>query len=445
MTRPDTIRKELSKRLLSRLSPWRDAAGWRVAFSGGLDSTVLLHLLADLARHHRLPPLSAIHVHHGLQTVAASWPGHCRQMCQILGVPFQVIEVQVSPGASLEQAARDARYAAFDTVLLPGEVLLAAQHRDDQAETLMFRLLRGAGVKGLAAMPVQRILGRGHLFRPLLDEPRALLEAYAREQGLSWIEDPSNQDTRFSRNYLRNQVLPMLTARWPQAVASFNRSAAHLAEAQELLDELALQDLAQADTPCPWPWLNVPSLELAPLEAQSEARQRNALRHWLGPLTRLPDSDHWAGWNSLRDAGPDGRPIWRLADGQLHRAEGRIWWLSGIWLKDVAGSQHWSTASQPLHLPGNGMLEILGEIPRGGLHVHYRQGGEIVNVPDRGRRDLKRLLNEKGVPVFLRGRLPLLYRGEQLLAVANLPGLDADPRGDWRLHWQPPTNDHSLR
>ncbi|MDH0747543.1 tRNA lysidine(34) synthetase TilS [Pseudomonas sp. GD03842] len=445
MSKPDRFKTELHQRLLSRLAPWRDAAAWRIAFSGGLDSTVLLHLLAELSRHQRLPPLTAIHVHHGLQAVAASWPGHCRQVCQILGVPLQVVDVQVESGASLEQAARDARYAAFDATLQRGEVLLTAQHRDDQAETLMFRLLRGAGVRGLAAMPAQRRLGHGHLFRPLLDESRALLERYAREEGLSWIEDPSNKDSRFSRNYLRNHAMPMLTERWPQAIASMARSAAHLAEAQGLLDELAVQDLSLAQSPCAWPWLELPSLELAPLEVLSPARQRNALRHWLAPLTRLPDSDHWAGWDALRDAGPDGRPIWRLGNGQLHRAEGRIWWLSGIWLKDVAGSQHWSTASQPLHLPGNGMLQILGEVPRGGLHVHYRQGGEVLDVPDRGRRDLKRLLNEKRVPVFLRGRLPLLYRGEQLLAVANLPGLDADPRGDWRLHWLPPTNDHSLR
>lgn len=444
MSKPDSITLALSRRLLSRLEPWRAAAAWRVAFSGGLDSTVLLHLLAELARVHALPPLTAVHVNHGLQAVAASWPVHCRQMCQILGVPMQVIDVQVRPGASLEQAAREARYAAFNSTLAAGEVLLTAQHRDDQAETLLFRLLRGAGVRGLAAMPAQRPLGAGQLFRPLLHESRATLEAYAREQGLSWIEDPSNKDSRFSRNYLRSHVLPLVTTRWPQAIASMARSAAHLAEAQQLLDELAVQDLALADTPCPWPWLDMPSLELAPLEALSPARQRNALRHWLAPLTRLPDTDHWAGWDSLRDAGPDGRPIWRLADGQMHRAEGRIWWLSGIWLKNVAGSQHWSMASQPLALPGNGMLQILGAAPSGGLHVHYRQGGETFDVPDRGRRDLKRLLNEKGVPVFLRGRLPLLYRGEQLLAVANLPGLDASPRGDWRLHWLPPTNDQSL-
>ena len=444
MNQPD-IKSALSQRLLQRLAPWRDATAWHIAFSGGLDSTVLLHLLADLSRQHPLPPLTAVHVHHGLQAVAASWPGHCRQVCQILGVPLQVAEVHVLPGASLEQAARDARYAAFERTIGPGEVLLTAQHRDDQAETLLFRLLRGAGVKGLAAMPAHRTLGSGHVFRPLLDEPRALLERYAQEQGLSWIEDPSNANSRFSRNYLRTHVMPMLAARWPQAASSLARSAEHLTQAQGLLDELAREDLAKADTACAWPWLNMPSLALAPLEALSPARQRNALRYWLAPLTRLPDSDHWASWDSLRDAGPDGRPIWRLNNGQLHRAEGRIWWLSGIWLKDVAGSQDWSMVSRPLQLAGNGTLEIVGDIPKGGLHVHYRKGGEVVDVPERGRRDLKRLLNEKGVPVFLRGRLPLLYRGERLLAVANLPGLDADPRGDWRLHWQPPTNDHRLR
>ncbi|WP_137804676.1 tRNA lysidine(34) synthetase TilS, partial [Pseudomonas sp. G(2018)] len=135
----------LSAKLLSCLEPWRNATTWRIAFSGGLDSTVLLHLLAHLAKTRSLPTLSAIHVHHGLQTVADAWPDHCRAVCEALDVPLQIVRVQVQPGASLERAARDARYAAFDVVTLANEVLLTAQHRDDQAETLLFRLLRGAG------------------------------------------------------------------------------------------------------------------------------------------------------------------------------------------------------------------------------------------------------------------------------------------------------------
>jgi tRNA(Ile)-lysidine synthase len=434
----------LNTRLLNVLEPWRNAPAWRIAFSGGLDSTVLLHLLADLASREALPPLSAIHIHHGLQAAADTWPGHCAQVCRALGVPLQVMAVQVMPGASVERAAREARYTAFNRVLAPGEVLLTAQHRDDQAETLLFRLLRGAGVRGLAAMPRQRALGEGVLVRPLLDVSRATLEAYAREQGLSWVEDPSNKDSRFSRNYLRELILPSLTARWPQASANMARTAAHLAEAQGLLDELAEEDLAQAGSLASFSWLGLPSLALAPLKSLSPARQRNALRHWLSSLTRLPDSEHWAGWDGLRDAGREARPIWRLADGELHRAEGRIWWLSGAWLQLPVAPITWTDPQQALSLPGNGWLDVVGDVPGGELQVRYRQGGEVMHLPGRGHRDLKRLLNESGLPVFARGRLPLVYRGEQLLAVANLPELDGTAHGDWRLRWHAPTNDQSL-
>ena len=139
-------------RLLLNLKPWRNALIWHIAFSGGLDSTVLLHLLAHLAKTESLPALSAIHVHHGLQAVADAWPEHCRAVCAALGVPLQVVRVQVQPGASLERAARDARYRAFTETVQANEVLLTAQHRDDQAETLLFRLLRGAGVRGFCLL-----------------------------------------------------------------------------------------------------------------------------------------------------------------------------------------------------------------------------------------------------------------------------------------------------
>ncbi|MFJ3369295.1 tRNA lysidine(34) synthetase TilS [Pseudomonas sp. NPDC086251] len=435
---------DLPARVLLNLSPWRDAKTWRIAFSGGLDSTVLLHLLAHLAKTQSLPALSAIHVHHGLQAAADAWPDHCQSVCDDLGVPLQVVRVQVQPGASLERAARDARYGAFIEATQSNDVLLTGQHRDDQAETLLFRLLRGAGVRGLAGMPRQRPLGQGQLLRPLLDVTRAELETYATEHQLSWIEDPSNQDRQFSRNYLRHQVLPALTERWPQAVVTIARSAAHLSEAQGLLDELAQIDLAQARTVGEFDWLGLPSLELTYLVTLSAARQRNALSHWLEPLTRLPDSDHWSGWEDLRDATGDARPIWRLADGELHRAGGRLWWLSGGWLNTPPAAGTWAVPSRSLTLPDNGVLTLTGQIPDGPLRIRYREGGEIMALPDRGHRDLKRLLNERGVPGFARGRLPLLYRGEQLLAVANLRGLSGSVQDGWHLHWQPPTEDQGL-
>ncbi|MEB0045719.1 MULTISPECIES: tRNA lysidine(34) synthetase TilS [unclassified Pseudomonas] len=437
-------RIDLPSRLLANLAPWRNAATWRIAFSGGLDSSVLLHLLAQLAKSQLLPALSALHVHHGLQTVADAWPEHCRSVCDALGVPLHVVRVQVKTGASLERAARDARYGAFTEATQANEVLLTAQHRDDQAETLLFRLLRGAGVRGLSGMPRERTLGRGHLLRPLLDVTRAELERYAAEHQLSWIEDPSNQDQQFSRNYLRRQVLPVLAERWPQAVTSLARSAAHLREAQGLLDELAQIDLAEARSGSEFDWLGLPSLILAPLEKLAAARQRNALSHWLARRTRLPDTDHWSGWDDLRDAAADARPIWRLADGQLQRAAGRIWWLSGSWLRALPIAGRWADPSLPLLLPDNGLVTLVGKIPEGPLHIRYRAGGEIMHLPDRGHRDLKRLLNESGIPMFARGRLPLLYRGDQLLAVANLPGLNANAQEDWRLDWRPLSEDQGL-
>ncbi|MND24396.1 tRNA(Ile)-lysidine synthase [compost metagenome] len=423
------------------LTPWLNAPTWYIAFSGGLDSTVLLHLLADYARNHASPPLRAIHVHHGLQTAADAWPAYCQTVCDNLGIELQVIHVQVTPGASLEQAARDARYAAFRQVLGPGDILFTGQHRDDQAETLLFRLLRGAGLRGLAAMPGQRALGQGSLVRPLLGCSRQQLQDHAQANGLAWIEDPSNVDTQFARNYLRSEVFPLLQQRWPQASQNLARAAEHLGEAQGLLDELAQDDLALAGEGAPVAWPGLDSLDLATLVALSPARQRNALQYWLSRRTRLPDTRHWAGWADLRDAAVDAQPAWRLADGQLLRSHGRIWWLSGDWLQLPVGELAWADPAKPLPLPGNGSVCLAGAAPLHGLRIAYRQGGEVLDLPGRGRRDLKRLLNELQVPLFLRPRLPLLYQGERLLAVANLPGL---VQADCQLHWQLPTNAQGL-
>ncbi|HDS1735523.1 tRNA lysidine(34) synthetase TilS [Pseudomonas sp. BP8] len=427
--------------LTSTLSPWQQSPAWYVAFSGGLDSTVLLQLLADYARSHAAPPLRALHVHHGLQSAADAWPAHCQAICDSLGIELHVIYVQVASSASLEQAARDARYKAFSEILGPGDVLFTGQHRDDQAETLLFRLLRGAGLRGLAAMPAVRPLGRGRLVRPLLGQSRNQLHAHAEHAGLSWIEDPSNADSHFARNFLRGDILPLLRQRWPQASQSLARSADHLGEALGLLDELARDDLNAAGQGAPVAWAGLDSLALDALKALSPARQRNALQYWLSSRTRLPDARHWAGWDALRDASHDAQPVWRLTDGQLQRSHGRIWWLSGDWLQPVAGEQAWPRPSLPLALVGNGSVRLSGVYPPHGLRIAYRQGGEVLALKDRGHRDLKRLLNECQVPHFVRPRLPLLLCGEHVLAVANLPGL---AQQGCQLEWQLPTNAQGL-
>lgn len=424
------------------LTPWLNAPAWYVAFSGGLDSTVLLHLLAEYRRHHPAPPLRALHVDHGLQAAAEHWPRHCRAVCEALGVELEIIAIAVPARASLEQAAREARYAALARRLGAGEVLFTAQHQDDQAETLLLRLLRGAGLRGLTAMPSVRALGQGRLVRPLLAVPRERLEGYAEAARLSWVEDPSNQDTRFTRNYLRSQVMPPLRQRWPHMARQLARTAEHLGEALGLLEELAGDDLADAAKGAPHPWLGLDSLDLQALRALSPARQRNALQHWLSPRTRLPDARHWAGWDALRDAVPDAQPIWPLTDGALVRSQDRLWWLSGEWLRPAGGQWPWADPRQPLALPGNGRVRLEGPPPPDGLRIVYRQGGERLVLPGRGERDLKRLLNERQLPAFVRSRLPLLYQGSRLLAVANLSEL---AQADWRLHWQPPECAQGLR
>jgi tRNA(Ile)-lysidine synthase len=434
----------LHSRLRDALQPWRSAPGWCVALSGGLDSTVLLHLLASLAQREALPPLSAIHIHHGLQAAADAWPAHCRELCAALSVPLQVEHVQVAPGASLEQAARQARYAAFAARVCADEVLLTAQHRDDQAETLLFRLLRGAGVQGLSAMPASRPLGTGQLVRPLLNCSRDELLAYAREHGLAWVEDPSNADERFSRNYLRRQVMPAVLRRWPQASANIARSAAHLSEAGQLLDELAQQDVAAAEVPGEFAWLGLPSLALPALRGLSEPRQRNALRYWLRPLTAMPDSEHWVGWQALRDAAVDAAPIWKLAAGELRRSDERLWWLAGDWLRSPMPASVAVQGSQQVALPGNGLVRIDGILPVGNWQLGYRRGGEQIFLPGRGHRDLKRLFNELRVPAFVRDRLPLLRLDNQVVAIANLPGMQGAANGSWQLHWRPPRSDQGL-
>ena len=222
------------------MEPYQDHACWWLAYSGGLDSTVLLALLAQMRTEGRvIPPIKALHINHGLSTNADNWQTHCQQQCETLDIPFEVVTVTVDrhSGKGLEAAARQARYQAFEKQLGEGELLLMAHHLDDQLETFFLRLLRGSGIEGLVAMPAIRKLGRGQLQRPLLGYSREELEHIADELKLSWIEDESNQNTDFDRNYLRHTVLPLLEKRWPAYRQSLSQSIAHLSESKSLLSD----------------------------------------------------------------------------------------------------------------------------------------------------------------------------------------------------------------
>lgn len=398
----------IEQHLLKTLQPWRNCSALCVAFSGGMDSTVLLHALARLAQQYHLPELRAIYIHHGLQEAAQTWPAHCQSICAQLQIPLVVLEVDVAASASVEQAARVARYAAFEQHLAQDEVLLMAQHQDDQAETLLFRLMRGTGVAGLRGIPETRALPRGQVLRPLLAVSHQQLLAYAQQQQLSWIEDPSNATDEFDRNYLRRQVIPALKTRWPAMQQSLQRTAQHMDEAQQLLDELAKEDLLRVGVDPAQQWFDLPCLYMAGLRELSLLRQKNLLRYWLSPFTLLPDAAHWASWETLRDAQDDAQPVWQLHDGALLRSQDKLYWLTAFWLQAPPDLALTITEAGCYALPANGYLRVEGEV-RAPLQVRYRQGAERFFIAGRGHRDLKRLLQECGVPTFCVHVCPLCF------------------------------------
>ena len=426
---------DIEKHILDKLLPWRDRSSFCIAFSGGMDSTVLLHAVARLAKQHRLPRLRAIYIQHGLQEAAQAWPAHCQRVCAELQVPLSVIEVDVAQTASVERAAREARYAAFAEHLHSDEVLLMAQHLDDQAETVLFRLLRGAGVSGLRGIPAQRTLRAGHLLRPLLGISHQDLQGYAQQQGLQWIEDPSNASDGFARNYLRQQIIPRLQTRWPALRSTLQRTAQHMQEAQQLLDELAELDLEHAQVQAPLAWLHLPSLDLSVVRDLSLARQKNLLRYWLAAFTLPPDSAQWQSWQTLRDAKSAAKPLWRLQQGALLRSQNTLYWLPEEYLDEPPVLNLTIGCAGRYQLANNGYLTVSGEL-HAPLQISYRQGAERLLIAGRGHRDLKRLLQEERIPAFLRGRLPLVFQQGQLLAIANLTHLNHAALGSVTIDWQ---------
>jgi tRNA(Ile)-lysidine synthase len=410
-----------------------------VGFSGGLDSSVLLHALAALPEA-RARGLRALHVDHRLQPASADWARHCAGFCAGLGIAFECRAVTVEPaGHGLEAAARDARYQAFEHWLQPGETLLLAHHRDDQIETLLLRLLRGASGAGLG-MPAQRRLGRGRLWRPLLETGRDALLAYARTCQLDWIDDPSNADPRHDRNFLRHQVLPLLRQRWPRADPALAASARLLAEDAELIERMTDDVLAAAIGDDPH------TLALAPLRPLSPVLVRHLLRRWLRGLgLPLPPASILQRLQTeLIDAGVDRQPCLRWGEVELRRHRDRL--HAGRCQPAVA--RDWSLdwdGSRTLPLPGSfGSLTlepaVAALLP---MRVQPRRGGERILLPGRPRRSLKHLLQELGLPPWQRARLPLLFAADdgELLAAgdhavsARLQCL-LDERG-LSLRWQP--------
>jgi tRNA(Ile)-lysidine synthase len=429
------------------------ASSWVVAVSGGLDSMCLLHALVQLQRHHSCPSLRVIHINHDLQAQADQWQQDVEQQCQNYGLLCASYKVslctQEQGKLGLEAAARQARYAVFNQHLQAGEVLLLGQHADDQTETLFLRLLRGAGVAGLRAMPQQRSLGLGCLVRPLLHVRQTDLNVYAQTHQLSWCEDPSNQNSRFDRNYLRHQVMPLLRQRWPALDKRIATVASVMGDAQLLLDEVACADLV---------WVRKgygvgERLHCEKLKDLSRARRHNLLRYWLDQH-HIAMPDHATMKHIDREflySAQDGQPYLQLGDWCLRRNQGHLLLMRRSDQSNMmAVSWHYSVESQTLlrgliALP-DGIFCLKKEAqvglmlaPGDYLERRFRAGGERCKPLGRAHsQSLKKLLQEAKVPAWERDHLPLFYVNGKLAMVADLwvnSGFEAalgDPAWCWQ-------------
>jgi len=388
-----------------------------LGFSGGRDSTALLHRLAT-ARDPPWLAVRAVHVDHGLHPEAAAWAEHCRRICEAQGVALSIHRVQVlRRREGLEAAARAARFAAYAAERRKDECLVLAHHREDQAETLLLALLRGSGERGLAAMRAFTSDRRGPIWRPLLDTPAATVASYAREQGLRWIEDPANVDTRISRNALRHAVLPLLRRRWPQADAALARSAALLAEADALLEAQAQADLS------PLLGLDPAVLDLAALRALPPERARRALRAWAALNNAALSSDTLERVSGeWRDAAPSRALRHALGPHWLRQWQGRLWLTSRTSMAPRP-AREWDGRS-PLALADGGELRLLGaanfDAPLR-LVARSQAPARIRPDPRRPARSLRAILATGDLPPWQRDKVPLLVdAGGQLAAIADL-------------------------
>lgn len=401
-----------------------------VAFSGGLDSTVLLRALTIAVRDEPRHQLRAIHVDHQLHEHSPQWQQHCAQFALSSGVPLVSRRVSVASDSDegVEASARTVRYEAFRDLLEPGEALLTAHHADDQLETVLLALMRSAGVHGLAAMPACQGLGQGWHLRPLLGFTHAELEAWGRAEQLGWITDPSNDNRHFNRNYLRHEVIPALQRRWPGAARSAVRSAGHLAEAGGLLDAVATADMAGA--------VVGPCLRVAALVSLDEPRRRNLLRYWLRTRGARPPSTRklLALEHDMLAAQEDRLPCVDWDGFEVRRYRGLLYGGPQLPLSDALEipcdwTQDWEW-SAGLELPGGlGVLYAqtgegaglaLPKLPRR-LRVSFRHGGEALRPAGQAHhRKLKKLLQDADILPWRRSHLPLIHVGDKLAAVGDL-------------------------
>ncbi len=417
-----------SNQLFEQLQALPKSHHYWLAFSGGLDSLVLVHSFVKLRKKLDGIKLTAIHVHHGLHPDADCWAAHCQTICDQLEVELNIEKVNVDKktGDSLEDAARKARYSCFSHFLQPGDALVTAHHRFDQAETLLLQLMRGCGPRGLAAMPKSAQFGVGQHLRPLLAFSQKQLTEYAIKHGLEWVEDSSNAETNFNRNFLRHEILPQLLKRWPGVDKTIARTAQHCATSLHLTDALAEMDLHQCKGDN-----NFEKLNINRLVKLSDERIANLLRYWLLQLNlTIPNTKRLRQiFQSVLAAKSDRQPLIKWQGGEIRRYRNYLYAMPNLATMTMA-KVPWNLG-QPLAL-NNINITLSTETATGrglkqsmamnkSISVGFRQGGEVCQIhPNPIHKRLKKLFQEKHIPPWQRDRLPLIFVGQNLAAVADL-------------------------
>lgn len=409
----DEYGKSVSKSLLTQnwVQQFEQYEKLWIGFSAGLDSTVLLHNV--LAIPELRNKIHAVHVNHHLSTHSTVWQNHCESICLQLNIPIFVSSVHVQ-SSNVEEHARLLRYGVFESLLEPNHAFLVAQHGDDQAETILLQLLRGAGVDGLAGMPAQKCLGAGILLRPLLKHSRDTLLKYAQENHLTWCEDDKNQDLSFSRNFLRHHILPALKTKWPGVSKSLQRSAMHCQEARTNLRTLANLD---------YPELTKDHLSVSKLKTFDAERLNNILRVWLqNNQVRLPSSAILKRIpRELLEASQDATPSIQWSDIAIVRYQQTVYLLKNTQTSFNPAPIPWVNFPDPIL---DGKVQAIRAkqglwIPDGAhIEIRFRQGGEQLYWKKQTKQ-LKKLFQEWKLPHWLRDKIPLLFIDNQLAAVVG--------------------------
>ena len=414
---------ELEQSLRQLLPPLPEIKRVWVGFSGGLDSTVLLWLASRVIPAEQI---QALYINHNLQKQADKWHQHCAAICQPLGVFFSAISV--SPKSSSENDARDARYQAFESQLTKGDLLLLGHHQDDQAETVLMRLFRGASVVGLAGMPQQRPLGEGRLLRPLLNVPRSTLEKIARDAGLVWVEDPSNAQSQYLRNWVRNELGELLSQRWPGWSSRLAQSAANFEKAADLHRELALID-AQGEFTNPLP--------LSPAVRARPNRLENLIYYWLREQgTQVSSRRQLEDLQAIACVQESAVGRWTLGEASVHLYREQLWYEA----TPIATQQTVRLRLEPgCSCLSSGVLEAeLADfgLPFGAeVELRGRQPGDRLNL-GLGHQSVKKFMNDKKLPPWLRDSWPLIVlEGEIISIVGVWSSAEALQPGGLQLKW----------